>query len=252
MRIWLASHPRSGAEIFRVLAFQRWGIHSYNPEQPPGKKEGTPPELNGTLWRDLPTEEGLRLAETGPEPVLVKTHRLPTDSAMAVVMERDPRCSITSHWDFWNRRSPGHQLTLEDFIRGVQPFGPWSAHARAWRRVVSSRDAIVRYADLVAGKTALLQRLDHLVRSWGVDRTPVPWDEAVARIHQLRPGFLHGRITRWAGHPEWGPEHDRLFYRLHGHTFRALGWEPWWTFAVPRRFLRLGRARLRPQPDGRR
>lgn len=225
MVIWLASHPRSGADIFRTVAYHLWGIRSFNAEHPPGVPEDYPAALTGS-WN---AEGDLAQAQIqfGQSPVLflIKTHRLPPNGEPAVVMERDGRCSTLSYWKYWTALKPGHGLSLAQFICGLEAYGSWSRYVMECRKKVRAPRLYVRYEDLLEGGEATLQRIQDFLKQWSCPDRLKDWPQMIADIRSIEPSFWgKRRVLKWSGHPSWTEKEDRLFHEHHRKALALLGY----------------------------
>jgi hypothetical protein len=194
--------------------------------------------LNGATLEECAWEDFLARDQNDPSITLVKSHRLPEDGCPALVMERDGRCSILSHFRYLKRYYPQNPTTLHQLIEGTRPSGPWSDYVNAWRASENRVKLSVRYEKLIRGDEDTLQQIHGFFSDLG-HRVRLPkWSDIQRSIHELNPQFLENRVVEWGGAPDWGWRENLLFYRLHGKTLRDLGYgvgapEKWFPMGGP-------------------
>ena len=206
-RVWLASYPRSGNTLLRTILHHCFGLpstsvyagdlggnraleamvgHFEGPVPPPG----CPPDA----------------------PLLVKTHRRPSDDAPAIYVVRDGRAAAVSLWEFYGRRFP-----LRALIVGGGPHQTWSEHLAAWRPWARPGTLLLRYEELTGDLPGALPKLAaYLGRPVLSDRIPARTDLAA----------LGGR---WIGeYSDWRAKASvrdmRLFGIVNGVAMARLGY----------------------------
>lgn len=230
MIVWLASFPRSGNTLFRMLLRHKCGITTYSVYDDP-------------LFRQLQAEEAVghaalpaSLMELDAERTVyfVKTHDLPPDNRPTIYLVRDGRDALVSYARYllsfekpppsWMRLSKmaarcAFRSTLKEVITSDNHRGGWSRNVREWtygRR--SGMTFPVRYEDLVAEPDRLLsQALDAVGVSIGYSGGVVPsFDE----LHAQWPEFFRrGMVGSWRD--EMPPDLHGLFWRRHGEAMEV-------------------------------
>lgn len=230
MLVWVASYPRSGNTLFRVVLHRTYGVPTASLYR--GETEETGPLASvaramGAVPLPLRPDE---LAER-PERWFVKTHELPTPDHPAVYLVRDGRDALVSHAHYildYDRGDGGaarrpdlYRETLRMLIETDTSFGGWGGHVQSWlaRRAPT---AVVRFEDLVrtplAGVREAMRRLG--IGPAELPERPLP---AFEDLHRLAPRFFRrGRPGGWRD----GMSDDlhRLFWRRYGGAMRRLGY----------------------------
>jgi hypothetical protein len=237
MIIWLASYPRSGNSLTRILLSKTMGLTStdvYTPDDPAAQeavyKRSTLAQELGRFSPRKPWAEFYPEATASPEVFLVKTHGPPPDDQPALHIVRDGRKACVSYLNFHRKLHPEAGRTLPEIILGLDAFGDWSAHHAAWshpgaRPEHPRRRLLLRFEDLVQADMVLLRTIAGFIGYGGIIR---PWENPFRELHARSPSiYREGRVD-WTGDPEWTPLADALFARVHGPLMRQLGY---WTEA---------------------
>jgi hypothetical protein len=216
--IWLASYPRSGNTLLRVILKHCFGLSSQSVYH---DSEFTDPELVAAIGHEAVGDDPSRFlarARTDGRRLYVKTHELPPAQHWPVIyVVRDGRSATVSHLHYL-RQVLGHQVTFADVLAGRM--GPlWSHHVRAWALEPRANRLVVRYEKLAAADEESLRAISDFI---GV---PVarPFDVSFAQLNALNPVFFR-RGSDEANIAEMDGETQALFERLHGETLRALGY----------------------------
>jgi len=239
MIIWLASYPRSGNTLFRILLHRLFGFQTYSVYSAASAAERMPDD-NDRMMRlvgqsELETDVGLLHSSSGVH--FVKTHDLPgDDGSPAVVLVRDGRAAVVSYAYFLLKTERGieeperdlFETTLEQVIMG-DAYGGWSRNVKAWIDRVGQPN-IVRYEDLIADPVniaaAALRRLGF--REEAKDTVPPSFQELHASIRWF---FRRGKPESWRDDM---PSHlEELFVERHGETLVQLGYSLRTSSSVP-------------------
>ena len=228
MLIWLASFPRSGNTMIRILLHKVYGRQSLSLyDECPG--EDDPANVFAPIFRVCgsagqagPLDELRRR----PDVCFVKTHGLPADDSPAVYVVRDGRDALVSYAHFIRTYEPpdSHGASFEDLlamlIGSTGHFGGWSGNVREWR-ARRAPTVWLRYEDLVRRPLELLdEALDRL--HTGVRRAnhgTVAFDD----LHARWPDFFRkGKSGSWR--QEMNPALQRLFWEHHHEAMFACGY----------------------------
>ena len=208
-RVWLASYPRSGSTLLRLLLWHGFALPS-----------------TSIYLRDLGGNAALErevghfeLGAAVPDgsaagPLLVKTHGPPPDSGAAIYVVRDGRDASVSLWHFKGRRD-----SLRAVIGGVLWAGTWAAHVRAWDPLARPDTLLLRYEEMACDPSRALESIGTFLGR-PVRSTRLPDRAALAA--------LDGRWVRavpsdWSG--EASGRDRRLFDAVNGRAMAAL-WLP--------------------------
>ncbi len=215
---WLASYPRSGNTLLRIVLQNCFGLTSQS-------------LYNDGEFSDSPLQAIVGEEPVGSDPrgflddaarngrtLYVKNHELPgQDDHPAIYVVRDGRSAVVSHHHYL-REIAGLQPSLGDVIAGRHG-ASWSRHVRAW--VLSGRPntLVVRYESLARGDAQTLQAISRFI-----DRPQLsPFDVSFTALNRLDKAFFR-RGSDQANIAEMDDVAVRLFERLHGETLRAIGY----------------------------
>jgi hypothetical protein len=224
MIVWLASFPRSGNTMVRILLHKVYGQLSYSLyEERPGEGFADMMGSAGQIAAD-----SLEELRRQPEPCFVKTHGYPSDDSPALCLVRDGRDTLVSYAHFLLAHEPDvfGQYTFDEMLRRLVEstdfYGGWTANVLAWHeRAASTPTVWLRYEDLVADPIgrleAALSRLGIAVRLTG--KPPVAFHE----LHSRWPNFFRrGRPAAWRN--EMNSELCELFWCYHNEPMRRFGY----------------------------
>jgi hypothetical protein len=224
--VWLASFPRSGNTLVRLLLLSLYGWQS----------SALYDESGGSMVSDLglapdgrpPSEKQLQAARETAAPFFLKTHELPSDRSPALYVVRDGRDTLVSYAHFVRtyERHMAEEYSFDEvlqlLIESREHFGGWSGHVEAWRRrTASARTPWVRYEDLLREPATTMRDALH---GLGIE-TPVttiaPY--TFPELNQRWPGFFRSGVAGcWVR--DMSAELHELFWMHHGETMEWLGY----------------------------
>lgn len=224
MIVWLASYPRSGNTLLRMLLSRHFGLRSWSVH---GDGDGSDigPELAALVGFEPHGplgEEALATMAASAETFLVKTHNLPPPGRdwPAICVVRDGRSALASYWHYRNRPGDvGHTMT--EVVAGAVQFGSWSAHAAAWLDASLSRRLVLRYEDLAAPSAATLAAIGDFLGHTPAAAPPVEF----AALNAMAPGHFRGGSDA-RNVSELQACCPALFDALHGAMQARLGYPP--------------------------
>lgn len=149
-RVWLASYPRSGNTLLRLLLNHCFGLRSASVYPNDLGRNDFLEESTGHIEQDA--DGKVRFPEGAP--ALVKTHEPPADGGRAIYVIRDGRAASVSLAAFQEGR-----VTLEEIIEGRTPFGTWSNHLKSWNPWERPETLLLRYEDMVENPGETLRQL---------------------------------------------------------------------------------------------
>ena len=215
---WLASYPRSGNTLLRMILKHSFGLstQSVYPDT-----EFADPEVADAVGHEAVGDDPhsfVTRAQKEGRRLYVKTHEMPPTKHQPVIyVVRDGRSAMVSHLHYL-RQVLGHDVGLADVIGGRM--GPlWSAHVRAWALEPRQNRLVLRYEKLAVGDA---DSLGAIAAFTGAPQQR-PFDLSFARLNAMAPAFFR-RGSDAANIAEMDDQARALFERLHGRTLRALGY----------------------------
>jgi hypothetical protein len=227
MLIWLASYPRSGNTMVRMLLDRIYGVPSssiYDESSPetPGPLPETP------LWVSSRSNTSPPTAPVGVSALqFVKTHALPADNAPAICIVRDGRDVLVSYAHFLRSFNAGmaersFEEVLQELIITRELHRNWSLHLTAWRaRTRSKASAWIHYESLVRNP---LETIEAGLSQFGITLKPTGGSlPDFAELHRVWPAFFR-KGTSGAWRAEMPDELHRLFWQHHGVMMEEFGY----------------------------
>ena len=221
MIVWLASYPRSGNTLVRIMLHRVFELQSYSKyDDKLFQMLGTPAFASvGHQPLGEPWEEFYHHQRQKPGLHIIKTHDAPPDDAPAIYVVRNGLVSVSSYLDYC-RVYDRKDYLLEDLILGTRgPFPSWGAHLDAWNPWQRPNTLVLKYRDLVEDPESCLSQLATFL-----DRPQRrPWNNNFPELNQAIPDFFRvGQIepnpaTYTAGQLE-------LFELMHGDWLADLGY----------------------------
>ena len=213
---WLASFPRSGNTLLRVVLRSCFGLTSqsiYGDAEFAGDITAT---VVGQEAVGADVRAFLRNAQAQGRSLYVKTHEMPgADRHPALHVVRDGRSALVSRWHF-QRDILGRPRPLADIIADSGA-ADWSGHVRAW--MTRPGTLTLRYEKLAAGDAATLAAIADFIGRPQL----APFAVDFARLNALDPAFFR-KGSDAANIAEMDAAALALFERRHGDTLRALGY----------------------------
>jgi hypothetical protein len=225
MIVWLASFPRSGNTLLRIILNSVFGLPTSTIYS--GPKEGVNPvydEMNRLIGGVEPSGSLAEL-QASHQVHFVKTHEIasPDDRNPAVYVLRDGRDALVSYVHFSRAYEPADSRlsfdqSLELLIRSQDHFGGWSRHVTAWSERTAPT-SIVRYQEL------LDRPVETVIDAFKKIEVVLPnasggmpdFEELKRAIPEF---FRKGQSGAWK--TEMTAELQELFWSLHGEVMERL------------------------------
>lgn len=236
MLIWLASYPRSGNTLLRILLNRVFALCTtsvYTPETPQETLDEPPGttaapyafarrqllrEAAGHYLFDGPLDSFLSRARSAAEPVIVKTHDPPHDDSPAIYVVRDGRAAVVSYLHYLRDR--GIDAAMQDVIRGrVGHGGSWSESLSAWQPMSRPRTILVRFEDVIAQPEAAIAAIARFLAIAPLNAWRNPNDQ----FRAADPTFFRGGSNE-QNIAEMSPADRALFSKTHGAWMARLGY----------------------------
>lgn len=215
---WLASYPRSGNTLLRLILKHCFGLSSQSLYQ---ERDFADPDMREVVGHEDVGHNPRRFVATARRAgrsLYVKTHELPpVDDHPAIYVVRDGRSAVVSHAHYL-RDILGWQISLAEVIEGKAGLS-WSRHVRAWTLPVRAGTLVLRYEDLASGNRDTLAAIAAFIHQPLLRGFDVSFD----RLHGLYPAFFR-RGSDAANIAEMDAASARLFEQHHGDMLRAMGY----------------------------
>lgn len=229
MILWLASYPRSGNTLARMILHTGSGLPTYSVHGN-GWKSQRVAKLIG--HRPLPKpRKGVTCRKKQYVLIglahdrklsIIKTHRRARNVKHhpAIYIIRDGRDVVVSLAHHVCREEKRFEDELARVIQGELGWGLWSDVVLKWR-ARKAPTAFVRYEDMLETPYAVIQKaLDYLKVALRLRPKPL---ESFESLHDMSPQFFRkGKVGSWR--QEMSPELQELFWKLHEGGMRAYGY----------------------------
>lgn len=210
--IWLASYPRSGNTLFRLVLHQIYERPTYSLY--------TDDALAGGIDRLVGHRHYVK--GIADDNVFVKTHEHPFgDGHKAIYIVRDGRDAIVSYAFF--KQANGHEhASLERVIFQIihsNVWGGWSANVMAWTTRPGTR--VIKYEDLVERPIEIVSEcLDWLGINWIERACDIP---TFGELNERYPRFFRsGTVGGYRKHMSKFIEQE--FWRKHHIAMVAMNY----------------------------
>ena len=238
MLVWLASYPRSGNTMFRMMLHQVFGCTTYAKhysEQRARNRTRTDPGA-----RPLPgpwPEVYASMRDDRNCVYMVKTHDAPEDDQPAIYVVRNGMAATRSYRHYL-RDFNGLEFTLDQVILGMPLFGSWGGHLDRWNPLERPNTLLLKYEDLVAKPDKEFDRVAEFIRMprQGEWKNNFQALQAVdPKMYRQGPGVSPDK--------EFSETQRQLFWALHADWMARFGYsEP--GFVTPRELRTILREQL--------
>jgi hypothetical protein len=220
MIVWLASYPRSGNTLLRLVlkeAFGKFTYSEYNDLTDIGDDRALARKVNHVSY-PMSWDAYYELARKKPKLYLVKTHGPPKDDAPAIYVLRDGRAASVSYRHYLNNYGK-LPTTLRDVVLGSVEFGSWSQHIESWLPTSRPKTLFLRYEDMLDDLGSAIKRISAFLD------IPIKGDLTTSfeSLHEKFPNFF--RSGKREAEPEAFDAVDAgLFDLLHGPAMDSFGY----------------------------
>jgi hypothetical protein len=217
MRVWLASYPRSGNTMLRIILRNVFDLTSTSLY--PGEILGLDKFANVSAivgHYERPADLRHR-SESAHGLQLVKTHGYPTDALPAIYIIRDGRMAIVSYFHYL-RSLARVETTIGDILAGRLWPGSWSDHYRQWKPRERSGTLFLRFEELRDENAKACQKIAEFLK-----RDPVrPLNVSFSTLQRLNPEMFRAADDN-KSLSEIRPYMD-AFLEHHGPVMKELGY----------------------------
>jgi hypothetical protein len=215
--VWLASWPRSGNTLLRLIIERCFDIPTYS-VYPERKLTWLFGERSNSLGEKWCSEKHLEL-KNSEELYCIKTHQIIEDDSPILYIARDGRDACTSLGRFWGL--PVRRIITANKIKiGAVSIGSWSEHVQYYLpKLKANPGLIIKYEYMLTSPDRVAEKISSFMQT----ETRCKFSNDFAELHKKEPKmFRGGRIGDWLG--EFGSEDSDLFWRRHGKAMRLLGY----------------------------
>jgi len=208
--VWLASYPRSGNIMLRIILAQCFGLPSAAIYGETLDGNDTLKQLTGSL---MPSEDGV--FDFGDVPVrILKTHGRPQNAAKAIYVLRNGVDATASFHDHGKRQVP-----IDTLIHGRPGLPTWSEHVNWWMPRSRPNTLLLRYEEVTADISGAIDMIGAFI---GV----APTCHAIPSRDEL--ASVDGRWVRSAtasNRTRLSPEQVAEFWRTNAAVMREYGYD---------------------------
>lgn len=220
MIVWLASYPRSGNTLVRLMLKQVWGLGSYSIYGDEG--DITNPAMASQVGHESmgrPFHEAYPRMAAAEDLYLLKTHEIPIDAGKAIYVVRDGRAASRSYCHYCRDFNgiTDDAANLRDIILGFTSFGSWSNHLDLWDPLNRPNTLLLRYEDLLAEPGVQIRRISEFLK---IEPRQV-WQNSFEELSRLEPRYFRAASGNRPEDALAGPDLE-LFWMLHGPWMRSL------------------------------
>ena len=222
MITWLASYPRSGNTLLRIILNEVFGLGTYS-RYDDLIDIGSSRELSdavghrplGGKW----TERYAQMA-AADEQLFVKTHDLEPGNHPCIYIVRNGMAATSSHRKYLSDFR-AKQYPLEAIILGMASrFSSWGSHLDYWNPLRREKTLLLKYEELLYASEQAIQKIEIFCR---LERKSA-WTNDFPKLHKLNPLFFRkGEVE--VTDSEWTPSLVSLFYALHGDWMQELEYD---------------------------
>jgi glycosyltransferase involved in cell wall biosynthesis/SAM-dependent methyltransferase len=224
MIIWLASYPRTGNTLLRMMLKSVFERETYSKYDDPFDIGADPATAQLVGHRNLPEKwsDAYAHMRDSEELFLVKTHEPPEDDGRAVYITRDGRAACVSYYNYIKTYMPGSEaVEMGDVIAGFVRYGSWSRHLDAWRPLERPRTLVLRFEELLKDPQPAIARLAEFC---GIEPKH-EWVNDFAAAQKVNPRFFRQGSAEKSRSEIQGDDLS-LFWLLHSDWMEKLGYEP--------------------------
>jgi hypothetical protein len=219
MLIWLASYPRSGNTLLRIILSHVFGLETYslyNDTVGVGADKATTEIVGHAFLLPEWSPDQARLDE---ELWLVKTHQIPQDGDKAIYIIRDGREVSVSYLNYL-RTYRQQEVALFSIIIGAVNFGSWSDHVLAWTPLERENTLLLRFEELAANPEAYVPTIADFIGREPTSKSIPTFSD----LHKVNPTFFRsGKTDSWKN--IFDQDDHILFWLLHQDVMIKYGYD---------------------------
>jgi hypothetical protein len=212
MLVYVASYPRSGSRLIRLILKQCFGLDCYE-SLPLKTPADDPPEFqnNWRAWHPPSLDDFIEDARKGEDLFLLRTHGKEAGDR-AIYTVRDGRAALASYQRYL-RRFHARDYSLRELIKGRARPGRWGDHVCYW----------------LDRPDTLVLRFEHLARTPPLESIATFLNRPILRQFSAPFSLLRDRDPNYFEFGHNGPgielverECSKLFWRINGKAMRRV------------------------------
>ena len=220
MIIWLASYPRSGNTMLRMILRQSFGTETFSiyDDKTDIAKSPTVSALVGHRSMGMKARDFVRQSKMSSDLRFIKTHSPPMDASPAIYIVRDGRAAVVSYFRYLRDVRNRADVELRDVIEGRDVyFSSWSGSLREWNPQARPNTLLLHYEDIVDDAETAIERIGEFI-----GLSPVSaWENEFEKMRMLYPEFFRAGSNKKNIAALEGADLE-LFWLLHGDMMRSM------------------------------
>ncbi len=221
MIVWLASYPRSGNTLVRIILRQYFGVDTYsiyNDEEIASNKAFSEVSGHKEIKEDIPTT--IHKWRGFKKYYFVKTHevRVPNERDLAIHIVRDGRDAILSYKNYKNNFAKS-EYSFIDLLFEDDFIGDWGSHYDSWKSN-KEKNLLLKYEDVVNDIEGTVKKLAKFLNLRPLKDKKIPAFQELQRID--KKFFGKGQSEAWK--KNLSEEENNLFELLFDRQIKELGY----------------------------
>lgn len=222
MIIWLASYPRSGNTLLRMVLKQCFGIKSYSDELEPNQIWTTTQEKIGHLEYEGNWSNFYSYALASKDTFFIKTHLPPRDYFPCIYIVRNGRMSTLSYFYYYREFLSDIRRNLPELILGCDYYQDWSKHFTDWNPKERQNTLLLKYEELSSNAEAEIEKIAKFI---GLSNTKLgTWNNPFKELNNIDPIFFRQGSINWKPDINWTQLIEQLFWKKHQSLMQNLGY----------------------------
>jgi len=222
MITWIASYPRSGNTVIRLILKEVFGLRTkskYNDDKSVPWYDRMV-ELLGQERLEAGWPDALPQLRESVEEHFVKTHDGPETDDKCIYIVREPCATAVSYWHFL-RDIQCLDVSLIAVATGISvPYGSWSDHFRSWNPLHRPRTLLVRFEYLLKDYVVFIARLADFL-----ERRPIgTWQGDITRLRAAVSPVFFRSGSNDANQAEMPPAVRRVLESVCWREMNQLGY----------------------------
>jgi hypothetical protein len=215
--VWLASWPRCGNTLLRLIIERCFEIPTYS-VYPERKLDWLFGERAISLGENWCPEKHQEL-KNDDDLYCIKTHQVIEDDSPIIYIARDGRDACASLGHFWEL--PVQQIiTAKKINIGTVSIGSWSEHFLSYLpKFKTNSSSIIKFEDMIESPDLIANLISFYLKTKPIRE----YENNFAELQSKQPAmFRKGKAGSWR--EEFSREEENVFWHRHGEAMRLLGY----------------------------